>query len=143
TLRERSTGSMSSTSTEPRGTPCLDPRLIAQVRVVLAEPWILYKEEAEYRQVAYHSSMAKHKSSHSDRRAQDAGAAQRLKAELLSNDDRPIVDKVNLFERLAEIASRWISSTWGLVFATSIFVVWLAAGPICGWERSWYYVDAV
>lgn len=66
-----------------------------------------------------------------------------MRAELLSNGDRPIVDKANLFERMAEGTNAWISSTWGLVFATSVFVGWLAAGPFFGWERSWYYVDAV
>jgi low affinity Fe/Cu permease len=67
----------------------------------------------------------------------------RLRDELKLGEEAPLVDRPNLFERLAEVASVWISSTWGLVAATSVFIGWLVAGPFCGWGEAWYYVDAV
>lgn len=69
--------------------------------------------------------------------------SQRLREELQLGEKAPLFDRLNLFERLAEIANRWIASTWGLVFAASVFVGWIGAGAYFGWDEAWYYVDAI
>jgi low affinity Fe/Cu permease len=40
-------------------------------------------------------------------------------------------------------ATRFVSSSWGMLSAVVVIAYWLIAGPIVGWGEAWFYVDAI
>jgi low affinity Fe/Cu permease len=46
-------------------------------------------------------------------------------------------------EHFSNAATRFVSSSWGMLSAALILAFWFVAGPIVGWGNAWFYFDAV
>jgi low affinity Fe/Cu permease len=46
-------------------------------------------------------------------------------------------------EIFSSSATRFVSSSWGMLSAVLVLAYWIIAGPILGWGNAWFYVDAI
>ncbi len=46
-------------------------------------------------------------------------------------------------ESFSSSATRFVSSSWGMLSGVLVFVYWLVAGPLIDWGNAWFYFDAV
>ena len=46
-------------------------------------------------------------------------------------------------ESFSSAATRFVSSSWGMLAGVLVFAYWLVAGPLIGWGNAWFYFDAI
>jgi low affinity Fe/Cu permease len=50
---------------------------------------------------------------------------------------------MNWLETCSSTATRFVSSSWGMLTGILVFAYWLLAGPLIGWGNAWFYFDAI